>query len=200
VLPNLTRHAAARRVLLEPGRGTLGALASQLRAPSPLRRRGCAFTLKNCCLASEEDATVEAIGAEQEAWGVILGVMAAGADAEPAGDVREALAEAVLCLARAEAGRKALWAAGAPELLRKAYELEEHRGACEAMEGAAQLFMADGFEPADEEDLTADGDGENGVGAGSGGDAGGFVGGGFVGGGFVGGGARRPGVEIEELD
>ena len=42
VLTNLTRQMPGRQLLLEPGKGTFGALASQLRAPSALRRKGCA--------------------------------------------------------------------------------------------------------------------------------------------------------------
>lgn len=62
--------------------------------------------------------------------------------------VREALAEAVLCLARAEASRRALWAAKAPGLLGKGYEDEDNPIVCQCMEGAAELFLQDGFEPA----------------------------------------------------
>ena len=46
---------------------------------------------------------------------VLCGITAKEADAA----VREALAEAVLCVARADVGRKALWAADAPTLLQK---------------------------------------------------------------------------------
>ena len=45
---------------------------------------------------------------------------------------------------------RTLWAVNAPELLRKAYEMEEHPGVCEAMEGAAQFFLEDGFQQDEE--------------------------------------------------
>ncbi len=56
VLTNVTRLAAGRKLLLEPGRGTLGALASQLGSPSALRPSGCATALRNCCFRAEVGA------------------------------------------------------------------------------------------------------------------------------------------------
>lgn len=53
VLTNLTRQMPGRQLLLEPGKGTFGALASQLRAPSALRRKGCANAIRNCCFCAE---------------------------------------------------------------------------------------------------------------------------------------------------
>lgn len=67
ILPNVTRLAAGRRLLLQPGRGLLAALASQLRSGSERRRRGCAGAIKNCCFSAEEDDTVEHIAAEEQA-------------------------------------------------------------------------------------------------------------------------------------
>lgn len=151
ILPNLTRFKEGRQVLLEPGRGTLKALASQLRSPSELRRRGCAGAIKNCCFSCEEDGTAEDISKENEALADVLGVLAGIPETEKDIIVRENLAEAVLCLAKVDAARKALWAINAPELLNKAYELEEHPGVCEAMEGAAEFFLQDGFQPNGEE-------------------------------------------------
>lgn len=150
ILPNVTRFKEARQVLLEPGRGTLGALASQLRSASELRRRGCARAIKNCCFSCEGDGTVEAIADDSDALGGILDVLCGESRSEPDGEVAEALAEAVACLAKAPAGRKQLWKANAPELLRKAYEFEERAGVCEAMESAATSFLQDGFQPAEE--------------------------------------------------
>lgn len=58
ILPNVTRFQAGRRLLLQPGRGLLQALVSQLRSPCELRRRGCAGAIKNCCFSCEEDDTL----------------------------------------------------------------------------------------------------------------------------------------------
>lgn len=66
ILPNVTRFAAGRRLLLQPGRGLLQALASQLRSGSELRRRGCAGAIKNCCFSCEADGTAGDIVAEGE--------------------------------------------------------------------------------------------------------------------------------------
>lgn len=66
VLPNVTRFATGRRLLLQPGRGLLQALASQLRSGSELRRQGCAGAIKNCCFSCEQDGTVEDIAGETE--------------------------------------------------------------------------------------------------------------------------------------
>lgn len=70
--------------------------------------------------------------------------------------VRESLSEALLCLARADAARKALWALDAPTLLQKGYEWEENRAVCACMEATAELFLADGFQPAPEGDGEGD--------------------------------------------
>ena len=156
ILPNLTRFKEGRQVLLEPGRGFLPALASQLRSPSELRRRGCAGAFKNCCFSCEEDETAEAIAGETAALADVLGVLAGIPHVEKDDIVRENLAEAILCLAKVPASRKALWSANAPDLLKLAYELEEHPGVCEAMEGAAEFFLQDGFKEEGEEEEQRD--------------------------------------------
>lgn len=53
VLTNLSRQQSGRQMLLEPGRGTFSALASQLSAPSALRQSGCANGIRNCCFCAE---------------------------------------------------------------------------------------------------------------------------------------------------
>lgn len=50
----------ARTLLLQPGRGMLQALASQLRAPVLLRRQGAAGALRNCCMSAEVGAVCSA--------------------------------------------------------------------------------------------------------------------------------------------
>ena len=109
-----------------------------------------------------------------QALSLILDVLCGITAKEEDAAVREALAEAVLCLARADAGRKALWKADAPGLLQKGYEFEENATVCACMEATAELFLADGFQPAPEEvegEGCEDGEGgesgEGGGGAGS---------------------------------
>ena len=166
ILPNVTRFITGRQLLLQPGRGTFRALASQLRSKNELRRGGCAGAIKNCCFSCEEDGTVDAIAADdadEDALHDILGVLAGIPTVEMDDGVRENLAEAVLCLAKVPAARKKLWAVNAPELLRKAYEMEEHRGVCEALEGAAEFFLQDGFEPDPAVEVGNCGDGDDGT-------------------------------------
>lgn len=54
VITNVTRLKRGREMMLEPGRGLLQALASQL-APgsSEGRRRGCSAALRNCFMSAE---------------------------------------------------------------------------------------------------------------------------------------------------
>ncbi|GAB4814226.1 hypothetical protein N2152v2_001272 [Parachlorella kessleri] len=169
ILPNVTRFREGRRLLLQPGRGLLPALASQLRSRDELRRRGCAGAIKNCCFSCEEDGTLEQILGEEAALDDVLQVLC-GTGSRPddtsssspagstsaalpaAGDnsdaaVREALAEAVLCLTRTQPGRKKLWQLQAPVLLQKGYEYEEHPGIMAVMEATAEIFLEDGLAP-----------------------------------------------------
>ena len=82
---------------------------------------------------------------------------------ESGGDegVREALAEAVLCLARVDGARKQLWACNAPTLLQRGYEYEENPTICACMEATAELFLSDGFEPPPGVALPGGGDGSD---------------------------------------
>ena len=148
ILPNVTRIYVGRKLLLQPGRGLLGVIASQLRSKSELRRRGCAMTIKNVFFSAEEDGTIEDITLETDSLGKILDACC-GITAEKEEDdaVREVLAEAILCLAMTDEGRKVLWQCKAPELLQKGYELEENRAVCELMERTAEMFLGDGFQP-----------------------------------------------------
>ncbi|KAF6255311.1 hypothetical protein COO60DRAFT_1641647 [Scenedesmus sp. NREL 46B-D3] len=176
LLTNSTRLQAGRKLLLQPGRGFLQALAAQLGPGSSLaRRRGCSGALRNCCISAEEDGTLQELVSDKAVLARVLaplggdsstgtdaaaapaatssgsagaGAAAGAASASSAGrdpddSVREALAEAIAVLAATDAGRKELWKVSAPELLRKAYEDEEHPGVCQAMEHAARCFMFD---------------------------------------------------------
>ncbi len=58
VLTNITRLQQGRQLLLEPGRGTLQALVSQLDSPSQMRRSGCANAIRNCCFRAEVGASI----------------------------------------------------------------------------------------------------------------------------------------------
>lgn len=53
ILTNVTRQRAGRTLLLDPSRGFLRALASQLRSGGVMRRRGCAAALRNVCFGAQ---------------------------------------------------------------------------------------------------------------------------------------------------
>ncbi|GFR42528.1 hypothetical protein Agub_g3428, partial [Astrephomene gubernaculifera] len=144
VLTNVTRLAAARRLLLQPGRGLLAALVSQLAAWNPLRRLGASGAIKNCVLSAEEDGTLEAVLSEPQLLRHMLRPISGQQPLEKEDTVRECMAEAVLVLAGSERGRDVLWEVGAPEALRKGYEDEQHPGVCVAMERTAELFLSYG--------------------------------------------------------
>lgn len=148
ILPNTTVFKAGRKVVLEPGRGALQALASQLDSGNALRRTGCAGTIKNCFFCCEEDGTERDIAEEEDALNVILGLLCGtGANKKKAeDDVREMLAEGMYCLAKSDVVRTKLWRMNAVDLLKKGYEDEENVTVCEALEGCAEFFLQDGFE------------------------------------------------------
>ncbi len=53
VLTNVARMPDGRKLLLDPQRGFLRALATQLRSPSLTRRRGCAAAFRNCAFGAQ---------------------------------------------------------------------------------------------------------------------------------------------------
>jgi hypothetical protein len=160
ILPNTTVFKAGRKVVLQPGRGALQALASQLDSANQLRRTGCAGAIKNCFFCCEEDGTEKDIADEEDALNVILGLLCGtGANKKKAeDDVREMLAEGIYCLAKSDVVRTKLWRMNAVDLLKKGYEDEENVTVCEALEGCAEFFLQDGFEEDEENDGKEGGD------------------------------------------
>ena len=158
ILPNTTVFKQGRKVLLEPGRGALQALASQIDSPNALRRMGCAGAIKNCFMCCEEDGTEKDIAEEEDALNAILALLCGtGCSKQKAGDdVREMLAEGIYCLAKSDIVRTKLWKMNAVDLLKKGYEDEENPVVCEALEGAAEFFLQDGL--ASEEQSDKDGE------------------------------------------
>lgn len=76
------------------------------------------------------------------------------APTETEASVRENLALSIGIIAQDDEGRKALFDVGAPDIVKKGYEYEEHPGVLEAMECIGRLFMgvgeaADDDEPVD---------------------------------------------------
>ena len=168
ILPNATVFKAGRQVVLEPGRGALQALASQLESDNALRREGCAGAIKNCFFCCEEDGTEQDIAEEEDALNVILGLLCGtGASKKKAAEeVRELLAEGMYCLAKSDVVRAKLWRMNAVDLLKKGYEDEENVTVCEALEGCAEFFLQDGFEDGEGEESGEEGGEKGGEGEG----------------------------------
>jgi hypothetical protein len=125
------RAALLVRVLCaEPGGGGAAAVA----------RRGAACALRNCALdAAVHGALLSGGGAEGDALvRALLAPLSPRVRAAEDEGVREACADAIAALAGSDAGRAALWAAGAVEALRVAYEDEEVPGVCAALEHAVR--------------------------------------------------------------
>ena len=73
VMTNATRLPQGRKLLLQPGRGLLQALVSQLQSPCEMRRRGCAGALKNCIMTAEvRRCRARSRGERREGRGVLL--------------------------------------------------------------------------------------------------------------------------------
>ncbi|GIL71830.1 hypothetical protein Vretifemale_2301 [Volvox reticuliferus] len=142
VLTNVTRLREARLLLLQPGRGLLQALVSQLDSSNALRRLGSAGALKNCVMSAEEDGTLDCILEDRTVLTHMLRRINGQPPLEKEDTVRECIAEAILVLAGTDKGRNALWEAGALEALRKGYEDEQHPGVCLAMERTAEIFLS----------------------------------------------------------
>ena len=149
VITNVTRLKEGRAMLLEPGRGLLQALASQLLVvpggggAGAGRRRGCAGALRNIFLSAEADGSLDAVLADDAVLERVLAPLSGAPNTDPDDNVREALAEAVAALACEPSGRgkAALLKLDADTKLSKGYEYEEHPGVCAAMEMAARSWI-----------------------------------------------------------
>lgn len=148
ILSNTTVFRQGRKVVLEPGRGALQALASQLDSSNSLRRMGSAGAIKNCFFCCEEDGTEKDIADEEDALNTILALLCGTGTSKTKAedDVREILAEGMYCLAKSDIVRTKLWKMNAVDLLKKGYEDEENSVVCEALEAAAEFFLQDGLE------------------------------------------------------
>lgn len=158
VLTNLTRLEAGRAVLTDQHLAAASVLVEQLESGSATRRRGAAACLKNLCMEEESVKSVmDQLGEphhieteiqegggtlKKTLWEKLLQPLSGRVPKEHDAQVRALVAETVLCIASYDAGRKALWKANAPELLRKGYEYEEDPAVCSAMEQTAEFFIS----------------------------------------------------------
>lgn len=53
IMTNVTRIQKGRDIVLEPGRGFLQALVSQIQSPSAIRRQGCSAAFRNLCFGAQ---------------------------------------------------------------------------------------------------------------------------------------------------
>jgi hypothetical protein len=168
VLTNVARHPAGRRALLDPKRGLIFAALPSMSPPaSETRRCGVAAALRNCCVDEQSCASLLAArggapaaagdddpsspGASAAGLEIVRALLRPISGIEPAVErcdaVRQSCAEAVASLAQSEIGRAALGRCDAPALVRAGYAAEEHAETCEAMERAAERFLACGMVP-----------------------------------------------------
>ena len=121
------------------------ALLSHLQSPSavPATRQGCAVALRNLLLDKEHALSLLERSGEALVPALLL-PLTPGDAARGDEQLREACADAVAALAASAEGRAALWAAGAPKLLQRAYEEETAEGVNSALEHAAGLLVTQG--------------------------------------------------------
>ncbi len=134
---NVTALSLGRSLLLKDGTHAVllaRTLASTTAAPPA--RQGAALALHNCALDAEQCSRLVDAAGDTLVPSLLRPLAPHSGDDEP---LREACANAVASLAGSADGRRALWAAGAPELLRKAYEEEQAAGVCAIMEHAVRL-------------------------------------------------------------
>mmetsp|Transcript_9005 Transcript_9005/g.15456 ORF Transcript_9005/g.15456 Transcript_9005/m.15456 type:complete len:347 (+) Transcript_9005:153-1193(+) len=147
-LPHVARFPEGRALLLDPESRFIPHLLPQLASKQVERRRSIATMLKNICMDKRDKEKAHLKALLKEGGAALLPAMLqpiSGKDPKE-GDVkvRQALAEAVQLLAASEQGFDNLWTAGAAELLRSGYAMEEDPGVCGAMEATAELFMTQG--------------------------------------------------------
>jgi len=147
VAANVSNLPAGRALLVAPADGRVVLLARALAAPgaAAAARWGSATALRNCALDEElHGALLAAVGngASPVVPALLAPLAPAARVAEQAVPLREACADALAALARTEAGRAAMWAAGAVESMRVAYEDEQAPRVCAALEQAVRAVIA----------------------------------------------------------
>ena len=139
ILANATAQPPGRALLLRAGVDAAQILARVLlsmTAPLPARE-GAAVALRNLSL---DPVTLDALLLAKEAVVAALLQPLKPPHAALEAALREACADAVASFAAADAGRKALWAAGAVELLQRCYDAETEPAVCAALESAVRAI------------------------------------------------------------
>ena len=130
-------------MLVTPADGRVSLLARALASPgaASAARWGSATALRNCALDVELHEALLRPDGDNVSLVVpaLLAPLAPSArTAEQSVPLREACADALAALAATEAGRAAMWAAGAVEAMRAAYEDEQAPNVCTALEQAVR--------------------------------------------------------------
>ena len=145
VAANVSSLPAGRAVLVAPADGRVSLLARALASPgaASAARWGAATTLRNCALDAElHDALLrpDGDGASLMVPALLAPLAPAARTMEQSVPVREACADALAALAVTETGRAAMWAAGAVEAMRAAYEDEQAPHVCASLETAVRFL------------------------------------------------------------
>jgi len=141
ILVNITRFKEGRVLLLQPGRGILQVLAAQLKAPSTLRKQGAAGAIRNCCMSTEADGTLEHVVGDLNVLESLLHPVSGQEPKEKDDLVRECMADSICVLAATELGLNRLKEIDAYSKVHKGYEYETHAPTCKALEQAATYFL-----------------------------------------------------------
>jgi len=145
VAANVSSLPAGRAVLVAPADGRVALLARALTSPgaASAARWGAATALRNCALDAELHKALlhaDSDNASLVVPALLAPLAPAARTAEHSVPLREACADALAALAATETGRAAMWAAGAVEAMRAAYEDEQVPHVCAALETAVRAL------------------------------------------------------------
>lgn len=165
ILVNISKMEAGRKILLDPKRGLLKQIIMQFDSKSPLRKKGVAGTIRNCCFEAENQLPNILLTSEFLWPALVLPVAgnkiyrkqdiskmpselgtALSIEREPVTDdeIRVQALEAIYLITLQEAGRRAFWSINGPRILQVGYEDEEDPKVMEAYERVGALLVETG--------------------------------------------------------
>uniref|UniRef100_A0A6V7QUS0 Protein HGH1 homolog n=1 Tax=Ananas comosus var. bracteatus TaxID=296719 RepID=A0A6V7QUS0_ANACO len=165
ILVNISKVEAGRKILLEPRRGLLKQVIHQFDSTNPLRKKGVAGTIRNCCFEADNQLQNLLLISEY-LWPALLLPVAGNKiyneedrskmplelanalshERETVDDpeIRQQALEAIYLISLQEAGRRALWSVNGPRILQVGYEDEEDPKVMEAYEQIGSLLVGNG--------------------------------------------------------
>ncbi|KAI5679048.1 hypothetical protein M9H77_09998 [Catharanthus roseus] len=168
VLVNISKKEVGRKLLLDPKRGLLKQIIRQFDSTNPLRKKGVAGTIRNCCFEAENQlqnlllmseflwpalllpVAGNKIYSQQDTSKMPLELASAlSIEREPVADpeIRIQALESIYLIVLQEGGRRAFWSVNGPRILQIGYEDEEHPKVMEAYEQVGALLIQEsGFE------------------------------------------------------